>query len=32
MNRIITTLFALLAIQLLVVNKAYSNDGSYDCF
>ncbi len=33
MNRIITTLFALLAIQLLVVNKAYSNDGEVkDCF
>tara|TARA_B100000963_G_scaffold350673_1_gene361249 strand:- start:4787 stop:5557 length:771 start_codon:yes stop_codon:yes gene_type:complete len=33
MNRIITTLFALLTIQLLVVNKAYSSDGEVkDCF
>ena len=33
MNRIITTLFALLTIQLLVVNKAYGNEGEVrDCF
>ena len=33
MNRIITTLFALLTIQLLVVNKAFGNEGEVkDCF
>ena len=33
MNRIITTLFALLLIQLLVVKKTYSDEGEVkDCF
>ena len=33
MNRIITTLLALLTIQLLVVNKTYSKEGDVkDCF
>ena len=33
MNRIITTIFGLLLIQLLVVKNAYSNEGEVkDCF
>ena len=33
MNRILTTLFTLLLIQFLVVNKTYSDEGEVkDCF
>ena len=33
MNRIITTIFTILLIQFLVVNKTYSNEGEVkDCF
>ena len=32
MNRIIATLLAVFLIQLIVVNKTYSNDEVKDCF